>query len=64
MRDTIHDCYYSIHSIVPNEELITKLCNEIPEYICKEGKYWGWNDTVVRDMIFTYLEKRKVEVND
>lgn len=55
MLDTIHDCLVML-DIEPTEEKIAKIKNTLPDDILSEAVGWGWNDTLVKEKVYFYID--------
>ncbi|PGO60610.1 hypothetical protein CN981_08660 [Priestia megaterium] len=59
LRNTIHDCYYDVIGVVPTEEQIMGIYNQLPDYVIDLAEQWGGYDTEVRDSIFVFIKNLK-----
>ncbi|MBX0320123.1 hypothetical protein [Shouchella clausii] len=51
----VHDCVYDHTGVSFSDHSICKVIQSLPLEIVKEGDYWGYHDTVVSDMIYTWI---------
>jgi hypothetical protein len=59
LEDTINDCFIDVIGVVPNQEQIKKIAEQLPSSIKNLAAEWGWNDTEVGDKVFRWIEKEK-----
>lgn len=54
--NTIHDCHVDVYGHQPEDYIVYGLYKNIPDNIKHEAISWGWYDTVVREMIYEWME--------
>lgn len=55
----IHDCFVDVFDRVPTRKELYFINVELPRDIKFLAEQWGWNDTEVRDKIFTWIKKNR-----
>jgi len=56
-KATIHDCYYDVKGVAPDDKTILKINDSLPDNIKFLVAQWGWNDTEVGDKTFRYIKE-------
>lgn len=54
-NNTIHDSYLDIYNISLDNKQIKSIAKSLPEDINIKAAEWGWNDTVVGDQVYLFL---------
>ncbi|HDG5146746.1 TPA: hypothetical protein PCH88_003851 [Klebsiella pneumoniae] len=54
-EDVVNDCLVELdREITP--EIIAKIVQMLPSDITHLAEEWGWNDTEVRDKVYTFIK--------
>lgn len=54
-EDAVNDCLVELdREITP--EIIAKIVQMLPSDITHLAEEWGWNDTEVRDKVYTFIK--------
>lgn len=54
-EDVVNDCLVELdREITP--EIIAKIVQMLPSDITRLAEEWGWNDTEVRDKVYTFIK--------
>lgn len=56
MRNQIHDRYMDIFDSKPTEETITAIAEKLPKGTHAMADAWGWDDTEVAEMTYSWIE--------
>ncbi|WP_211344096.1 hypothetical protein [Robertmurraya siralis] len=66
-HNIIHDCYYDVFGLTPNNIEIIEIYNSLPKENKLLAERWGWNDTEVREEVYRFIrdlmDKSLMEVN-
>lgn len=57
MTDLIQECYWDLFRGEPEKQVILDISLELPESIAATANQWGWNDTVVRDNVYSWIKE-------
>lgn len=55
---SLHDIIYDITSKSSTEEKVQQIVDRIPKNIMSIGESWGYYDTVFKDLIFNWFNKK------
>jgi hypothetical protein len=57
MRDTIHNCYWELYDVKPEQDEITAIAEQLDESIKLQAGHWGWDDTEIRDCVYRWIKR-------
>jgi len=54
--DVIYDATCEVKGFKPDAAEVVRIYRRIPERIHNEARIWGWQDTLVRESVYEFLE--------
>lgn len=55
VEDVVNDCLVDLGREI-SPDIITRIVQTLPSEIAHLADEWGWNDTEVREKIYTHIE--------